>query len=336
MCRHSRNRAYKSHGFYFPVRICSIIVLKKGVYSVCRLFILNDDETIKADVSRDVIDYSLSITYQSGQRRTLSITMVNENHKWKPKYNTGLVQIGSKFRLDLGFVMYKTVYWKQMGIFLLKDPSASRERANNTISFQNTYYTIKQDAGNTLGEIFTDLAGTISSDIYYNEYGNMCIESNVNEFISGNLPVVWQFGENDRDILNLSYLEASSNIVNSVLVKGNIVNGYQFSATAKNNNPLSPTCIQYRGELFDVISDEALYSDELCRDRAQYELLAHTRGTSTVNISTPFLPIFDVNQIVMLNMPSEDIKGEQFAVNSISYNTSGLSLTLENINEVIF
>ena len=368
----------------------------RTITPVCRLFLLNDDETIKADVSRDVIDYSLSITYQSGQRRTLSITMTNDNHKWKPKYNTGLVQIGSKFRLDLGFVMYKTVYWKQMGIFLLKDPNASRERANNTISFslcdkfglfdgtlsgktglrniipvgvpmyqafvtmltadrgngepfdmkeiifnskyknQNTYYTIKQDAGNTLGEIFTDLAETISSDIYYNEYGNMCIESNVNEFISGNLPVVWQFGENDRDILNLSYSEASSNIVNSVLVKGNIVNGYQFSATAKNNNPLSPTCIQYRGELFDVISDEALYSDELCRDRAQYELLAHTRGTSTVNISTPFLPIFDVNQIVMLNMPSEDIKGEQFAINSISYSTSGLSLTLENINEVIF
>lgn len=368
----------------------------RTITPVCRLFLLNDDETIKADVSRDVIDYSLSITYQSGQRRTLSLTMVNENHKWKPKYNTGLVQIGSKFRLDLGFVMYKTVYWKQMGIFLLKDPNALRERANNTISFslcdkfglfdgtlsgktglrniipvgvpmyqafvtmltadrgngepfdmkeiifnskyknQNTYYTIKQDAGNTLGEIFTDLAETISSDIYYNEYGNMCIESNVNEFISGNLPVVWQFGENDRDILNLSYSETSSNIVNSVLVKGNIVNGYQFSATAKNNNPLSPTCIQYRGELFDVISDEALYSDELCRDRAQYELLAHTRGTSTVNISTPFLPIFDVNQIVMLNMPSEDIKGEQFAINSISYNTSGLSLTLENINEVIF
>lgn len=363
---------------------------------VCRLFLLNEDETIKADVSSDLIDYNLSITYQSGQRRTLSITMVNNNHKWKPKYNTGLVQIGSKFRLDFGFVIDKTVYWKQMGVFLLKDPSASKERANNTISFslcdkfglfdgtlsgktglrniipvdvpmyqafvtmvtadkgngepfdmkeiifnskyknQNTYYTLKQEAGNTLGEIFVDLAETISSDVYYNEYGNMCVESNVNEFINGNLPLVWQFTEGDSDILNLSYSETSSNIVNSVLVQGNIVNGHQFTATAQNKNPLSPTCIQYRGELFEVISDEALYSDELCRDRAQYELLGRTRGVSAVNISTPFLPIFDVNQAVLLTLPSEDINNEQFAIDTINYNSSGLSLSLENINEVIF
>lgn len=368
----------------------------KQITPVCRVFLLNDDETIRADVSRDVRDYSLSITYQSGQRRSLNLTMINENHKWKPKYNTGLVQIGSKFRFDLGFVINKVVYWKQMGVYLLKDPNASVEHANNTISFslcdkfglfdgalsgrtglkniipvdvpmyqafvtmvtadkgngepydmkeiifnnkyrnQNTYYTIKQDAGNLLSEIFIDLAESISSDIYYNEYGNMCIESNVNEFINGNLPLVWRFTDGDRDIYNLSYSETSSNIVNSVLVKGNIVNGYQFSAIAQNKNPLSPTCIQYRGELIQVISDEHLYSDELCRDRAQYELLAFTRGTNTVNISTPFLPIFDINQSIIINMPSEDIINEQFAINSITYSTSGLSMILDNINEVIF
>ena len=112
--------------------------------------------------------------------------------------------------------------WRQMGIFMLKDPNMARESSNQTISFslcdkfglfdgtlsgktglkdivpvgvsryqafvtmvtadkgngepfdmkpilfnskyknQMTYYTIKQEAGNTLSTIFTDLGDTIS------------------------------------------------------------------------------------------------------------------------------------------------------------------------------
>ena len=368
-----------------------------SITPIHRLYLLNDDESIRADVSRDLISYDLSITYQTGQRRSLNINMVNINNKWAPKFNTGLVQIGSKFRLDIGFIHNKTAYWKQMGIFMLKDPNMARESSNQTISFslcdkfglfdgtlsgktglkdivpvgvsmyqafvtmvtadkgngdpfdmkpilfnskyknQMTYYTIKQEAGNTLSTIFTDLGDTISSDVYYNEYGNMCIESNVNEFINGNLPLVWHFTEDGRDRVSFSTSESSSNIVNSVVVKGNIVNGYQFSASAKNTNPLSPTCIQYRGELFDVISDQALYSDELCRDRAQYELLARTRGTSTASISCPFLPIFDVNQMVLVDFPSDGIEDTLYSLDTITFNSDGnMSLSLSNINEVVF
>jgi len=364
---------------------------------VFRVFLLNENETIKKDITQDVTSYDLSITYQAGQRRSLNITMANKNNKWYPQFNTGLVEIGSKLRLDLGFIFNNTTYWKQMGIFLLKDPNMTRNSSNQTISFslcdkfglfdgtlsgktglkdiipvgvpmyqafvtiittdrgngipfdmkpirfngkyrnQNTYYTIKQEAGNTLSTILVDMAATISSDVYYNEYGNMCVESNVDEFLNGNLPLVWHFTDDMRDRIDYSLSESSSNIRNSVLVKGNIVNGYQFTGTAKNTNPLSPTCIQYRGELFNVISDQALYSDELCRDRAQYELLAHTRGTSTLNISCPFLPIFDVNQSVLCDFISDNIKNTIYSIDSLSFNSIGtMSMTLSNINEVIF
>lgn len=367
------------------------------IQPVYRVFLLNDDETVQSDITHDVISYDLSITYQTGQRRSLNVTMANENNKWYPKFNTGLIQIGDKFRLDLGFVYNGITYWQRMGVFLLKDPNMTRDSANQTISFslcdkwglfdgtlsgktglrdiipvgvpmyqafvtivtadrgngnpfdmkpirfngqyrnQNTYYTIKQEAGNTLSTILIDLAATISSDVYYNEYGNMCVESNVNEFLNGNLPVVWHFTDGVRDRMSYSLSESSSNIRNSVLVKGNIVNGYQFTGTAKNNNPLSPTCIQYRGELFEVISDQALYSDELCRDRAQYELLNFTRGTSTINISCPFLPIWDVNQSVLCDFVSDGIENTIYSIDSLSFSSNGtMSITGSNINEVIF
>lgn len=367
------------------------------IQPVYRVFLLTSDETVKQDITHDVISYDLSITYQTGQRRSLNLTMANKNNKWYPKFNTGLVEIGSKFRLDLGFIYNQTTYWKQMGVFLLKDPSMARDSGNQTITFSlcdkfglfdgtlsgktglrdivpvgvpmyqafvtiitadrgngnpfdmkpirfngkyrntNTYYTIKQEAGNTLSTILTDMAATISSDVYYNEYGNMCVESNVNEFINGNLPVVWHFTDDMRDRVAYSLSESSSDICNSILVKGNIVNGYQFTGTAKNTNPLSPACIQYRGELFNIISDQALYSDELCRDRAQYELLASTRGISTMNISCPFLPIFDVNQAVLCDFVSDGIDNATYSIDSLSFNSNGtMSITLSNVNEVIF
>ncbi|MCC8160544.1 MAG: hypothetical protein LIO53_04405, partial [Oscillospiraceae bacterium] len=107
----------------------------RQVIPACRLFLLNDDETVQCDLGRYVTDYSLSVTYQSGQRRTLSITMVNSDGLWTPKFNTGLLQIGCKLRFDIGFVINDTVYWKQMGVFLLKDPNTSRQYSSNTISF---------------------------------------------------------------------------------------------------------------------------------------------------------------------------------------------------------
>ena len=181
---------------------------------------------------------------------------------------------------------------------------------NSKMKDQVTYYTIKQEAGNLLSTLLTDMAGTISSDVYYNEYGNMVVESNVNEFLNANLPIVWQFNEGDRDLLNLSISEKSGDVVNTVIVKGNIVNAYQFHGRAENTNPLSPTCIQYRGYMYDVISDTAYFSDEMCTDKAMYELINHTRGVRTINISCPPLPIFDVNKAIVLYYPSEDINKE--------------------------
>lgn len=361
-----------------------------------KLYLLSDDETIQMDVSEDLKDYSLTITYQSGQRRTLSVTLVNKDNKWQPKYNTGIAQIGSKFRFDLGFIIGDVLYRKQMGIFLLKDPSRTLEYNNNSISFslcdkfglfdgslsgktglkdivpvgvsiyqafvtiitadkgngipydmkkilfnskyknQNTYYTFKQDAGGVLSDILIELAQTISSDVYYNEYGNLCIESNTNDFINANLPLAWHFNGLDSDAINISFNETSNNIVNHIIVKGNIVNGYQFSAVAKNNNPLSNTCIQYRGDLFEIIKDESLYSDELCHDRAQYELLQRTRGTSTCTISTSFLPIFDVNQSVIIDSILTNDNNNNYVIDSLTFSNTGLSMSLSNINEIIF
>lgn len=202
-----------------------------------------------------------------------------------------------------------------------------------------TYYTIKQEAGNNLGDIFKDMGNTISSDVYYNEFGNLEVKSSINEFVSANFPIVYRFEEGDNDILSANIVYNSSKIRNKIVVKGAIVNGYQFSAVVENRNLKSDYCIQYNGELSEVINDSKLYSDELCTERGMYDLVNHTRGSKTLNLSTTYLPIFDVNQSVLINYPSLNIENENYIIDSISMSISSdarCSLILTNTNEVIF
>lgn len=369
------------------------------VIPVLRLYLLHDNEQIRMDASDDLASGTLSIQYQSGQRRSMNVSLVNKDAKWTPKPVSGLIWVGSKFRFDTGLVIGDTLYWKQQGVFLLKDPSMARESSNQTISLSlcdkfglldgsvygttslktivpvgvpmeqafntlmvsdkgngvpydfkpiifnsqhkntNTYYTIKQEPGNHIGDILIDMGNTISSDVYYDEYGNMNVKSNINEFLSSNFPVVYRFNEGDRDILSANISYNTSQVRNKVVVKGAIVNGYQFSAVAENRNLKSDYCIQYNGEIPETVEDSKLYSDELCMERAMYDLVNYTRGTKTLNMSCTYLPMLDVNQSVIVNYPSLGLDHENYVIDSVSMTVGSeatMSVTMTNMNEVIF
>lgn len=86
---------------------------------VFRLFLLNPDESVREDISEDILfgSGSLEVTFQNGQRRSLSITLKSENRKWYPNPMNGYLWKGTKFRFDIGIVVRNDVYWKQSGIF---------------------------------------------------------------------------------------------------------------------------------------------------------------------------------------------------------------------------
>lgn len=111
-------------------------ILKNSItVPMVRLYVLNDDETIKADISESLIDADLSITYQTGQRRSLNVTLLNINNKWIPQPVVGLIHRNDKFRFDTGFSYNGISYWVRQGVFLIKDISYSHENSKQTISF---------------------------------------------------------------------------------------------------------------------------------------------------------------------------------------------------------
>lgn len=364
-------------------------ILKSAItIPVFRLYLLNDDESIRMDASEDLVSGDLSITYQTGQRRALNVTLMNVNNKWTPKPIVGLIYMGSKFRLDTGIVHNNTVYWKRQGIFVVQDPSYARNNSNQTISLSmcdkfglldgtvcgksslktiipaginmeqafrtilttdrgggmvydskrivfserhkniNTYFDIKQNYNENLGDVLIELGKSISCDVFYNEYGNLIVQSGCDDYASNALPIVYDFIEGERDIVSGSVKENWQKLRNSVTVKGAIVNGNQFTATIVNNVPHSPFSVSAcRMELPEVIEDSKIYSDALCRDRAMYELIQYSRGVKSLSLTCNYIPHLDVNQMGLVNYESLNIEHSPFIIDSVSISLSSNAQT---------
>lgn len=212
-------------------------------------------------------------------------------------------------------------------------------RFNNEHWNTNTFYTIKQDAGQNKSEALLDMAKTISSDIYYDNKGHCVVESNTLEFINNNFPVVWSFKEGDNDCSSPSLKYNRSKYYNKITTKGNIVNGYQFSATVENKN---------RKSLYNTIdcpiipkinNNSKLYSDSLCLEQSMKEMVDQSRGLLSVTMTTGYLPFLDINQAVWLEFPSINLRRSLYIIDSISYNIGSqciMNLSLTSINEVVF
>lgn len=212
---------------------------------------------------------------------------------------------------------------------------------NSQYTDVKTQKTIRQDFGSNLGDILIDCANTISSDVYYNVYGNMVVESNVNQFLNGNFPMIFRLSDGDKIVRDHSLNYNWSKLRNKIIVKGAIVNGYQFSGSAENNSILSPFNVKNRKISLraETISDSKLYSDSLCKEKAMYTLIERQRGVKTLNLSTGYLPFIDVNQSFAVTFADLQLDNETFIIDSFNMSISSepsMSVNLSNIGEVVF
>ena len=113
-----------------------IDVLKRPVYKPrFRLFVLNPDETINYEIPQeDIIINSGNFTenYQNGQRKSVNINLVNIDGKYTPSINT--IWVHNRFRFDVGLEFDGQVYWFPRGIYVLGNPSASRQDSDKQVA----------------------------------------------------------------------------------------------------------------------------------------------------------------------------------------------------------
>lgn len=100
---------------------------------VTRMFILNEDETIRDDISEFLVNGTITMSQTSGVRKTGTATLWNENKMFSPNVINNLIWEGSKLRIDTGIYYNGYVFWQRQGVFVVHNPSDETE--DNTVSF---------------------------------------------------------------------------------------------------------------------------------------------------------------------------------------------------------
>lgn len=104
-----------------------------------RLSMLYPNESFKEDISEYLIEGSgrLEITYQQGQRRSLSFTLDNSSGRFTPSGLHGVLWLDSKFKLELGMEFPNgDIVWNDAGIFVTGQPNANRNAGEKIVEVQ--------------------------------------------------------------------------------------------------------------------------------------------------------------------------------------------------------
>ncbi len=114
-------------------------LLKREIYNLhCKLFVLRGDETIDYEIPQEDIildSINFSENYNQGERRNLSVSLINVDNKYTP--NVRGIWVNTKFRFDIGIEdRYKNqIYWFQNGIYILSNPSLTHNNSDQQITY---------------------------------------------------------------------------------------------------------------------------------------------------------------------------------------------------------
>lgn len=125
-----------------------------------------------------------------------------------------------------------------------------------------------------------------------------------------------------KDTSNVDF----ENVKNNIIVYGRLLNnGHQVSYSLSENREESPFSIDKIGQINYIVNDERIYSDDLARQRASYELWLHSNTNDTIGIETvPIYWLNDVNIKIKYTNIANGISGEHMLKNiSIPLGTNG-------------
>lgn len=210
------------------------------------------------------------------------------------------------------------------------------------ISFPNKYkneltpYTLKKTADNSIGSIISDLVLMISCDVKYDDDGRMEVSDTLADLDYHNRRVSWNY--KDGEFLNPTIKLNRSKIKNKVTVVGANINGRLVKGVAENTNPLSNYNINSSFGVKGIkITDDLLYSEYLCKERARYELKKTMQEYATVTMQSIYIPHLEPGDIVRWTYEPWGIEQEEFLVNSVSIPQHGkdmMSISMTNLKEL--
>lgn len=203
-----------------------------------------------------------------------------------------------------------------------------------------TAYTITKSPNSSLGEIIIELANMIACDVYYNVNGNLVISSGIADIAYVSRSTLWSYKDNELEYLSSNLVYNFTKVKNRVtVVAANVNTNLTYSTLSENNNPASPTRIQKVGAKNYYLEDNNIYSNELAKDRADYELnkLSIMQLSNTVRSS--YMVHLDVNNCIEITDSFLGFKNARFVIQSLTIPISTdsiIDIQTSNIAELPF
>ena len=183
-----------------------------------------------------------------------------------------------------------------------------------------TQYSISKSANESYGDMLIELADMIACDIYYNENGNLCVQSGIKDISQVNKPTLWTYKDTEYEYISGHINYDFTQVRNRVTVVGCNVNSSDgtYVATAENTNPRSETRIDVIGIRNYYLEDNNIYTQTLAQDRADYELNKLAIVQQTIDVESTFMIHLDVNNCIALEDSFFDYFDDRFVIQSIS------------------
>lgn len=203
--------------------------------------------------------------------------------------------------------------------------------------YNSTLYSdIVLEEGNFIGDLFDKLADMFNAYIYYDNDGRLRMESIFDAdkpYWYSHLAPVYNFGnvQISDDALSIAN---SFNGINTITVATDNTEGFVYSYTAQNTNPLSPVNINaigvrryqegtYNIPLCDTVNGEAIEPYELCRQTAECMLIQNACENLSINFSFPIIPHINVDNAIELNNEYFGFQFQKFLVQSMEIPLNG-------------
>ena len=198
-------------------------------------------------------------------------------------------------------------------------------------------YTAIVERGGTFADVLLEYATILCASIYYDVNGRLVLEPMINtaeDITDTNKEILWHYTIDEKTFLGLTQKHDFEKIHNDFIVLGNIVNGYQFKGRVQNRNPRSNTCVQRIGlRTMEPYEDNQYYSDEQCKELATYYAKAETILQKSGDISSVTLYHLDVNKLVTVSTPNNNMSKELFLITGFSLSASGsMTLNIASVN----
>lgn len=213
----------------------------------------------------------------------------------------------------------------------MADFPASYEPAVRQQSIFLNPYTVTTETGKSLADMILEYATILFADVYYDESGYLRFvarDRTKQDQSVYNKEIVWHFTVEEKELLGLELTNAFDKVYNDIIVLGQIIGGKQMKARIQNQDPSSDTNIEKIGiKTKPPYESDQYYSNQLCLELAGYYAQIDMAMDRTGTVKT--LPIYhmDVNKLITLSTPNNNMKREEFLV-------TGYSLPLNPIGQM--